>query len=148
MKFTANDFTTDLPDGWQDRSMLTLVGPADGSGFAPNVVIMREPVSPRTSIEDYAREQHALARAEIPDLEVLDERPTTVNSAPAYQRLQRFTARGRRLQQAQTYVLSDRVVFVITCTAPLDNFDSQIPAFRRVVDNFQPSSALPAVPSQ
>jgi hypothetical protein len=144
MKFTANDFTTDLPDNWQDRSMLTLVGPTDGAGFAPNVVIMRQPVSPQTSIEDYARQQRAVTEAEIPDLEVLDERPTTVNNAPAYQRLQRFTAQGRRLQQAQTYVLGHSVIFVITCTALLENFDKQINAFRRVVDHFQLSPRPPA----
>lgn len=137
MKFVANGFATEMPEGWQDRSMITMVGPVTVSGFAPNAVIMREQVSTRTSIKDYAAQQRLLTAREIPDLEVLDERPTTVNGAPAFQRLQRFTSQGRRLQQAQTYVLGDAVVFVITCTATLEQFNESIPAFRHIVDHFQ-----------
>jgi hypothetical protein len=142
MKFVANGFTTEMPEGWQDRSMITLVNTAGEAGFAPNAVIMREPVSPRTSIEDYAAQQRLLTIREIPDLEVLDERPATVNGAPAFQRLQRFESQGRRLQQAQTYVLGDSMVFVITCTATLEQFNQNISAFRHIVDHFQIPGAL------
>ncbi len=140
MKFIANGFTTDLPDDWQDRSMITLVGPPR-DGFAPNAVIMREPVGPRVSIEDYAREQREAALAEIPGLEIIDERPTRVNGCAAFQRLQRFSAQGRMLQQTQTFVLAKGLVFVITCTAALEHFDASIPAFRRLADAFSVDSA-------
>ena len=136
MKYIAHGFTTELPDAWQDRSMITLVGPPR-NGFAPNAVIMREPVGPRVSIEDYAQAQREAALAEIPALEIIDERPTRVNRYAAFQRLQRLPAQGRMLQQAQTYILGDRIVFVITCTALLEDFDASIPSFRRLVDAFQ-----------
>jgi hypothetical protein len=102
---------------------------------------MRQPVGPRVSIEDYAQEQGQAARAEIPGLEIIDERPARVNGCPAFQRLQRFPAQGRVLQQAQTFVLAKNMVFVITCTATLETFDSNIPTFRRLVDAFQVDSA-------
>ena len=143
MRLIANGFVTDLPEGWEDRSMITLVGAAGATGatgatgFAPNVVIMRQRVAPQTNIEAYAREQRAATEAEIDDLEVIDERAATVGGAPAFQRLQRFSAQGRRLQQAQTYVLGDRVVFILTCTAALEQFNDHIAHFRRVVDNFR-----------
>jgi hypothetical protein len=136
MKFIANGFTTDLPDNWQDRSMITLVGPPR-DGFAPNAVVMRQPVGPRVSIEDYAQEQGQAARAEIPGLEIIDERPARVNGCPAFQRLQRFSAQGRMLQQAQTFILGNGMIFVITCTATLEHFNDSIPTFRRFVDAFQ-----------
>ena len=138
MKFVAHGWTTEMPAGWQDRSMVTLVRPSpDGRSFAPNVVVLRQAVAPRTSIEDFARAQRAAAVAEIPDLQILDERPATVGGAPAYQRLQRFTAQGQQLQQAQTYILRDATVFVVTCTATLAQFNDQIADFRRIVDGFR-----------
>lgn len=137
MKFVANGFVTELPQGWQDRSMITMVNLADTEGFAPNIIIMRQQISPQTSIEDYAHEQRLATAAEIPDLEVIDERAAVVGGAPAFQRLQRFVAQGQTLQQAQTFVLGDREVFVLTCTATLEKFNDNIAHFRRVVDNFR-----------
>lgn len=137
MKFLANGFTTELPEGWVDRSMITLVGTvSDATGFASNVVIMRERVGARVSVEDYAAEQRRATEAELPNLEVLDERPTKVNGAAAFQRLQRFNAGGQQLQQAQTYILGKEEVFVITCTMTVAQFDENAAAFRRIVENF------------
>lgn len=136
MKFIANGFTTELPDAWQDRSMITLVGPPK-NGFAPNVVIMREEIPLTLSIEEYAKRQRDAATAEIPGIEVIDERPTVVNGAPAFQRLHRFATQGRTLQQAQTYILGRGVVFAITCTATIDNFNESIPSFQQIVNMFQ-----------
>ncbi|HEY0078955.1 MAG TPA: DcrB-related protein [Pyrinomonadaceae bacterium] len=137
MRLIANGFVADLPEGWEDRSMITLVGRPEGTGFAPNVVVMRQRVAPQTSIEAYAREQRAATEAEIPGLEIIDERTATVGGAPAFQRLQRFSAHGLQLQQAQTYVLGDGLVFVLTCTATLEQFNHHIAHFRQVVDSFR-----------
>lgn len=136
MKVTANGWTTELPPGWDDRSMITLVGPVGSSGFAVNIVVTREQVDPDTSVEDYAHEQRAAIQGEVEGYEILDERPTTVGGAPAYQRLQSFQIEGEQLQQVQTFVLGDRVMFVITGTATVADFDDNTPAFRRVVEAF------------
>ena len=136
MKFVANDFTTELPDMWQDRSMITLVGPPK-NGFASNVVIMREDIPLNLSIEDYALQQRKAALAEIPGIEIIDERPTKINGSPAFQRLHRFIAQGRQLQQAQTFILGHEVVFAITCTATVENFNESISSFQQIVNSFQ-----------
>ena len=137
MRLLANGWAVELPALWQDRSMITLVRAAGGGAFAPNIVVVRQPVTPRTSIEEFAAEQREATRAEIPGLQILDERPTTLAGAPAYQRLQRFNAHGQQLQQAQTYVLREATVFVITCTATLGQFNEAAADFRRVVDSFR-----------
>lgn len=134
-KFVANGFSTVLPVGWQDRSVISLVNPATDSGFATNIVVLREQVAPDTSIEDYAREQIAAMQNGLENLQILDERATTVQNLPAYQTLQRVAANKRLLQQAQTYVLSGDTVYAITCTALIEEFDRAIPAFREVVEN-------------
>lgn len=137
MKIIANGFTTIVPDGWDDRTMTTLVGSVGASGFAANIVVTRERVDARMSVEDYAAGQREAMLAEIPELEILDERPTSISGAPAFQRLQRFTIEGEQLQQAQTFVLANGIIFVITMTTTIADFDKQIPALRSVTDNLR-----------
>ena len=137
MRLIGNGFVTDAPAGWQDRSIITIAGPTSETGFAANVVILREQVGSRQSIEEYARRQREAMEAQIAGLEVLDERPARINGDAAYQRLQRFEAQGHRLQQSQTFILSGGTMFAVTCTASLEDFNNHLAAFRRVVDSFQ-----------
>lgn len=141
MKFIANGWTSEIPSGWGDRSVITLVGPIDASSFAANIVVTREWVGNETSVEDYAYEQSAVMQGEVEGYEILDEGSTTVNGAPAFQRLQRFEIEAAELQQVQTFVLGDGVVFVITGTTTVAHFDANIQAFRSVVETFKLSDA-------
>lgn len=134
-KFVANQFSTVLPDGWADRSVISLVNLKTTSGFAANVVVLREEVAPHTNIEQYAQKQLAEVKAGLPDFQVIDERAATVKDLPAYQALSRFTSNGRMLQQAQTFVLKDAMIFAFTFTTAIEDFNTHIPALREIVDN-------------
>lgn len=138
-KFVANGWTAALPAGWEDRSMITLVGATDGSGFAANIVVTRQQVAPAASIEEFAELQAEMMRREIESVEVLDERAIKINNSPSYQRLQRFTADGLPIQQVQTFILSDNIIYAITGTASLEAFDRTIPAFKKFVETFKPN---------
>ncbi len=37
-----SDFELPLPEGWSDRTAVTLAGPASVGGYVPNVVVTRE----------------------------------------------------------------------------------------------------------
>lgn len=137
MKIVANGFTFDLPAGWDDRSLLTFVGEVTSSGFAVNVVVTRQRVQPHTSVEDYAHAQRQAMYAELPALEILDERATRIAGAPAFQRLHRFPHDDLQLQQVQTFILAQDTIFVVTGTAPVADFDRHIPAFRRIVESIK-----------
>ena len=137
MKFSANDWEAVLPGGWADRSMITLVGAAGASGMAANIVVTREETGGFTSVEEYAEGQKQAMAAEIERLEILDERATTLNGAPAFQRLQRFQIEDLTVQQAQTFVLGGDGVFVITGTAEVGDFDGIIPAVKEFTENFR-----------
>ena len=140
-KITANGWTADLPAGWEDRSMITLVGETDASGFASNIVVTRQKVDAGTSVEDYAAIQGDLMQAEIENLQILDERAIEINGAQAFQRLHRFEIDGGQfIQQVQTFFLAGDIVFAITGTATLEAFDRSIPAFRQFVETFQINS--------
>jgi len=140
-KFNANDWESVLPGGWADRSMITLVGATGASGIAANIVVTREQIDGFMSVEDYAETQKQAMAAEIEQLEILDERPTSLNGAAAFQRLQRFQIEDLIVQQAQTFVLSgDGSVFVITGTAAVEDFNSIIDAVREFTENFRLTS--------
>jgi hypothetical protein len=140
--FTANDWTSILPDGWNDRSMITLIGATGAAGIAANIVVTKEETDGQTvSVEDYAEAQKQAMTAEIPQLQILDERPTTVNGAPSFQRLQRFQIENVVIQQAQTFILSKNAVYVITGTAAIEDFNGIIDALRRFTENFRLTNA-------
>ncbi len=62
---------------------------------------------------------------------------TTMNNAPAFQRLQRFQIEDLYVQQAQTFILGGGSVFVITGTAAVEDFNEIIGAIREFTENFQ-----------
>ncbi len=137
-KFAANGWTADLPEGWEDRSMITLVGATDASGFAANIIVTRQAAEPEKNIEEYARLQAEMMQNEVESLQVLDERAVEINGLPSFQRLHRFdSGDGRAIQQVQTFFLNNGSVFIITGTAALEGFDAAIPAFKKFVETFR-----------
>jgi hypothetical protein len=125
-----------LPAGWDDRTMMTLIGPRGETGFAANVVITREPLDGK-SLAEYVAQQAAAMKAELPGYALLDERTVQLRGAPTAQRLHRFHAAPNAVQQMQTFVLCRSDVFVITCSAQVQEFDALLPAFREILDSFR-----------
>lgn len=138
MNIKHNEFTTAIPDDWEDRTMITLVAPfAPGDAFAANVVVTKHRIMPRRSIEDFVAEQLEIMKSNAPNFQLLDVRKTSVQGFPASQQLHKFQTETGTMQQVQTFILCGAVIFSITGTAPLDQFDRHISAFRQIVDNFQ-----------
>lgn len=138
MDIKHNEFTTAIPDDWEDRTMLTLVAPfAPGDAFAANVVVTKHQIMPRESIESFVAEQLEIMKANAPDFQLLDVRKTSVQGFPASQQLHRFQTDAGAMQQVQTFILCGKIIFSITGTARLQDFDRHIAAFRQIVDNFQ-----------
>jgi hypothetical protein len=135
MKLIGNGFTVEAPGGWQDRTITTILGPPGPSGFAPNVVMIRDPLPPSVRLEDYARSQLERTIAEVPGLEVLSERTIDLNGIRTIQRLQRFSASGRRIQQSQIYALGASVVLAITCSAQQEEFAASLAAFEKITSS-------------
>jgi hypothetical protein len=136
--FTANGWNSILPAGWADRSLITLVGATGATGVAANIVVTREETGGHSpSVEAYAEAQKQAMAAEIPQLQILDERAATLDGAPAFQRLQRFEIEHVIIQQAQTFILAKDAVYVITGTAAIEDFNGIIGAVREFTENFR-----------
>lgn len=137
MKFTANDFTTELPQEWEDRSIITLFAPFKHGEFAANVVITKHFLEAESTLEDFVYEQLQLLQGSLPAFQLLDRRFTKIRDFDAYQQLHRFQSETGVLQQVQTFLLSENIIFAITGTAPIENFDLHTNAFRQIVETFQ-----------
>ena len=137
LNFTSNTWQSVLPENWEDRSMITLVGTTGASGIASNIVVTHQKISPDVSIEDFAQYQREAIEQEIPDVDVLEERSFTLNGSPAFQRLQQFAYENQSIRQVQTFILGGGYIYVITGTSASEDFDASIGAFKEFTDNFR-----------
>lgn len=138
MKINGNGFVTQMPDAWEDRTMVTLIAPFAPGQFATNVVITRHTVGASDSIEEFAKMQLEMMRNSLPEFEVLDFRATTVDNRPAVQQLHRFRSeQGEFVQQVQTFVLGNLQIYAMTGTARVTEFNQHLAAFRQIMESIQ-----------
>lgn len=137
MKFQGGNFALDVPDDWQDRSIISFVATVAPTEFAPNTVITREPIDADASVEDYANRQFAVTQAEVEGLKIVEQNNTTVGGKPAVQINQKIAAHGLNLQQLQTFILGDEEIFIVTCTATAASFEQHLPRFQKIVESFR-----------
>jgi hypothetical protein len=136
-KVISTDWSASMPRGWEDRTMVTLVGPVSEDGFASNIVVTREKLEDATTVEEYAQVQADLMREEIDGVELMDERAIEINNLPAFQRLQRFAIDDQIVQQVQTFIMGDNVIYAITGSSSVEDFNASIPAFKKFVESFE-----------
>ncbi len=137
MQYTAANFNLDIPDDWQDRSIISFVATVSPNEFAPNVVITKEFVDSETSVEDYANKQFAVTQAEVEGLKIVERQNIEINGQPAVQIVQKIAAHGLNLQQLQTFVLSDEEIFIITCTATAAGFEQHLTRFQKIAQSLR-----------
>ncbi|MBS1797606.1 MAG: DcrB-related protein [Acidobacteria bacterium] len=136
MKLQHNEFSTEIPATWEDRTMITLIAPFGPGEFASNIVVTRHPVGPADSLEDFVAAQLDALRQSLPGFELLDTRRTTIDNRPASQQLHRFQSDQGFIQQVQTFVLARQTVYIITGSSTVADFEKHLQAFRDVVENF------------
>lgn len=141
MDYQTNKFALHIPDDWQDRSIITYAANYSPGEFSPNVVVTREPVPIDTSIEDYANFQFSITQAEVQGLQIINRENTMISGRPAVQIVQTIAAHGLSLQQLQTFVLSDEIIYVITCTATAATFEQYISQFQKIAQSFKLNDA-------
>lgn len=137
MYYTTGNFSLDIPDDWQDRSIISFVAAVAPNEFAPNVVITREFVDAETSVEDYAGKQFAVTQAEVEGLTIVEQQNITINGEPAVQIVQKISAHGLNLQQLQTFVLADEEIFIVTCTATAAAFAQHLTRFQKIAQSLR-----------
>lgn len=140
MLYKTGDFSLEVPDDWQDRSIVTFVATVAPTEFAPNVVVNREQVSVEMSVEDYAQRQFLTTQAEVEGLSIVEQHNITINGRPAVRIIQKIAAHRLKLQQLQTFILTDSEIFIVTCTATASSFVQHLPRFEKIAHSLRLNS--------
>ncbi|MEP6901752.1 MAG: DcrB-related protein [Actinomycetota bacterium] len=132
MQFQGNGFNLQVPDDWQDRSIVSFIATVAPTEFAPNIVVTKETINSALSVEDYAHRQFSVTQAEVQGLSLLDRQNIEINGRPVVQIVQKISAHGLNLQQLQTFILGDEEIYILTCTAAAASFQQHLPQFQKI----------------
>ncbi|HEY0429759.1 MAG TPA: DcrB-related protein [Pyrinomonadaceae bacterium] len=135
MRYQTGNFSLEVPDDWQDRSIISFTASVAPNEFAANVVITREAIDARMSVEEYANRQFDLTQAEVQGLKIIERNNTNIGNLPAVQIIQKIAAHGLNLQQLQTFILDDEIIIIVTCTATAASFSQLLPKFNKIVES-------------
>jgi hypothetical protein len=135
-----------LPDGWSDRTAVTLAGPASVDGYVPNVVVTREALCSNLGLGGFAEGHLRLLREHAEEVSVLSTEEAQLGRTRALVRTVRFRiGDAPALVQLQAFVVGSGMGYALVGTTGEDGFAEAEPAFRRIFDGFQLSAeAAPA----
>ncbi len=122
----------DVPPGWADRTVVTLTGP-DDEGFAPNIVVTREPLCDHLGLAGFADGWVARLREEVPVSEVRRGEQIVVAGQRAQLRRLSWAAAGLRLVQLAALVVVGQTGHAIVLTALADQSEEAEAIFAGVL---------------
>ena len=128
----AGTVSLPLPEGWEDRTVLTISGPAIG-GVAPNVVVTREVLCDHMGLGGFAMGWVNRLADELP---VHEDRPVEhghVAGRRAQIRVVSWSAAGTHVRQLCALFCTEVAGYAVVCTAPVDAFDALEPSFRELL---------------
>jgi hypothetical protein len=124
-----------LPPGWVDRTVLTYVGPDNGSG-SPSIVVTRDELGGGVSLARYAAMQDGAVRAGIDGVELVEDRETTVGGRPAVRRTYRWRYGERNMRQRMWCLVEGEAGYAIVASAADEEFDDLRPVWARTLASF------------
>ena len=127
---TFNDVTLDIPDGWQDNTVVNLVGPATEHtglptanptvGDAPNIVIKRDVLTTgNLDLASLGTAQEEMMRVLMPELQVTARGEAVIGPTRVRAITREYAFKGptRALAQVQVYWLVGPAFYVLCGTA-------------------------------
>ena len=131
-RITAGPVSIPRIDGWDDRTMLTMVGP-NTEGAQPNVVVTREALCDHLGLGAFSSGWVQKLADQVPVRETRDVEHIEISGAPAHLRLLEWEAAGLRLRQLVGLTTIGDEGFAIVCTVPSAQFDELEPELRAVI---------------
>ena len=139
LPYQTNRFELRLYEGWQDKTVITLVGPVD-DGIQHNVIVLFEDDSPFTTVRDFAEAQINALETELKSCRVLKKGGIALsNGLNAYQAIYSwYPAEHLQVYQEQVYVLSDKTAYKLTATFTKRTRKTLGPLVQRMMLSFNP----------
>jgi hypothetical protein len=128
----AGAISLPLPEGWEDRTVLTIAGPPR-DGVAPNVVVTREALCANMGLGGFAGGWLDRLADELP---VRERRPVEhghVAGQRAQVRCVEWSVQGTSVVQLVALLTAAGFGYAVVCTASAGAFDELEPGFRDVL---------------
>jgi hypothetical protein len=139
---SAGDFDLPLPDGWSDRTAVTLAGPASVDGYVPNVVVTREALCSNLGLGGFADGHLRLLRDQAEEVFVLSTEETQLGGTRAIVRTVRFrVGDSASLVQLQAFVVGNGMGYALVGTTGETAFADAEPSLRSIIEGFRLSAA-------
>ena len=132
-RISAGSVTIPRIPGWEDRTVLTLVGPAT-EGAQPNVVVTRERLCDNMGLGGFSSGWVQKLADQVPVQEKKDIEHIEISGSPAHLRVVEWEAAGLRLRQLVGLTTIDGDGYAIICTVPPVQFDELEPTLRAVIE--------------
>ena len=129
-------FALPLPEGWADRTVVTLAGPSD-DGYAPNIVVTRETLCDHMGLGAFSQGWEAMLADQVPVTPLRPVEHTEVAGRPANVRIVSWAAAGLRLTQIAFLFVDNETGYAVVGTCTDDRFAELEPTFRSVAAGFQ-----------
>jgi hypothetical protein len=143
---STSDFEVPLPEGWSDRTAVTLAGPASVGGYVPNVVVTREALCSNLGLAGFADGHLRLLREHAEEVSVLSTEDARLGSTRALVRTVRFRVGDTPpLVQLQAFVVANGTGYALVGTTGEEAYPAAEPELRAIMEGFRLSSeAVPA----
>jgi hypothetical protein len=129
-------FALPLPEGWADRTVVTLAGPAD-AGYAPNVVVTREALCDHMGLGGFSQGWQNMLADQVPVTPLRPVEHLEIAGRPANVRIVSWAAAGLRLIQMAFLFVDNEIGYAVVGTCTEDRFEELEPTFRSVAAGFQ-----------
>ena len=133
---SAGPVTIPQLPGWEDRTVLTLVGPAMG-GAQPNVVVTREALCANMGLGGFSSGWVQKLADQVPVREAKGIEHIEIAGSPAHLRVVEWEAAGLRLRQMVGLTTIDGDGYAIVCTVPSSVYDDLEDQLRAVIEGTQ-----------
>lgn len=130
---TAGSVSVPQPAGWEDRTVLTLVGPSV-DGAQPNVVVTRESLCTSMGLGGFSTGWVQRLADQVPVQETRPVEHIEISGQPAHLRLVEWEAAGLRLRQLVGLTVVGADAYAVVCTVPSSAFDALEPDLRALIE--------------
>jgi hypothetical protein len=138
---SAGDFDLPLPDGWSDRTAVTLAGPASVDGYVPNVVVTRDALCSNLGLGGFADGHLRLLRDHAEEVSVLSTEETQLGGTRALVRTVRLrVGDAPALVQLQAFTVANGMGYALVGTTGEASFAGAEPALRSILEGFRLTS--------
>lgn len=142
--YRGHGFSLQMDDGWQDKTIYTLIGPVT-DGVQHNIMVQPDNEAEGMSLADYADWQIRTLEEQIRGCRVLLRQQVTLASGlPAYRAIfSWYPSEHQRIIQEQIYIVAGTKAYRLTATFTKKTRKTIGPAIERMMLSFAPQAETP-----